>query len=128
MESQHFANRPCWILILYGVSLSFIAAFTPFFEAGYLFKVDILLAGLTPYLVYALAVPLMRNVLTTSVGIVLVVVHTVLVVSERFLGGTDFSNALITLPIAMAVLVIPLVVVAIIKTDVHHPGRKIIGH
>ena len=128
MESQHFANRPCWVLILYGVCLSFVAAFTPFFEAAYLFKVDILLAGLTPYLVYALAVPLMRKPITTSVGIILVVAHTTLVVTERFLGGTEYSNALIIVPIVLAVLVVPLVVVAIIKTNVHHPGRKIIGH
>ncbi|NNF95658.1 MAG: hypothetical protein HKM94_01865 [Halobacteria archaeon] len=121
MESQHFANRAGWTIILYGVSLSFIAAFTPFFEAGYLFKVDILLAGLLPYLIYAIAVPLLPGPTTTITGIILVAAHTVLVVVVRLLGGAD--SLIYAMPIIMAVLVLPLVIVAVIKTDVHKPGR-----
>ena len=126
MESQHFANRAGWIITLYGLGLSFIAAFTPFFEAGYLFKVDVLLAGLLPYLIYAIAVPLLPGAITTSVGITLVAAHTGLAVAVRFL---DYSDSLMyTIPIILAVLVIPLVIVALIKTDVHKPGRRIMGH
>lgn len=126
MESQHYANRSGWIVILYGISLSFIAAFTPFFEAGYLFKLDILMVGLLPYMIYVIAVPLLPGATNTSVGIALIVAHTALVVAVRFLG---FSDSLIyIMPVIMAVLVIPLVIVALIKTDVHKPGRRIMGH
>ena len=126
MESQHYTNRPGWIVILYGISLSFIAAFTPFFEAGYLFKLDILLAGLLPYMIYVIAVPLLPGATSTSVGIVLIAAHTTLVVAVRFFG---FSDGLIyIMPIIMAVLVMPLVIVALIKTDIHKPGRRIMGH
>jgi hypothetical protein len=129
MGSQSFANPAGWIIILYGLGLSFIAAFVPFFEAGYLLKVGVLLAGLFPYLVYAIAVPLLPGVITTSVGIVLVAAHTGLVVAERFLDGADYSDGLIyTMPIIMAVLVTPLVIVALIRTDVHKPVRRITGH
>ena len=129
MESQSFANPTGWMIVLYGLGLSFIAAFAPFFEAGYLLKVDVLLAGITPYLVYAIAVPLLPGAITTTVGIVLVTAHTGLVVTERFLNGADYSDSLIyTVPIIMAVLVIPLVIVALIKTDVHKPVRRIMRH
>ena len=126
MESQHYANRSGWFIILYGISLSFIAAFTPFFEAGYLFKLDILLVGLLPYMIYVIAVPLLPGATNTSVGIALIAAHTTLVVVVRFLG---FSDSLIyIMPIIMAVLVIPLVIVALIKTDIHKPGRRVMGH
>ena len=129
MESQSFANPAGWIIILYGLGLSFIAAFAPFFEAGYLLKVDVLLAGLSPYLVYAIAVPLLPGAITTSVGVILVAAHTGLVVAERFLDGADYSDGLIyIMPIIMAMLVTPLVIVALIKTDVHKPVRRITGH
>ncbi len=129
MESQSFANPVGWTIVLYGLGLSFIAAFVPFFETGYLLKVDILLAGLAPYLAYAIAVPLLPGAITTTVGIILAVAHTGLVVALRFVDGADYSSGLIyTLPIIMAILVTPLVIVAIIKTDVHKPVRRITGH
>jgi len=123
MDSQHYANRAGWIVISYGISLSFIAAFTPFFEAGYLFKVEVLLAGLLPYMIYVIAVPLLPGATNTTVGIVLIAAHTALVVAVRLLG---FSESLIyIMPIIMAVLVVPLVIVALIKTDIHKAGRRI---
>lgn len=129
MESQSFTNPAGWFIVLYGVGLSFIAAFAPFFGAGYLLKVDVLLAGLSPYLVYAIAVPLLPGAITTAVGSLLAVAHTGLVVAERFIGGGDYSSGLIyTVPIFLAILVTPLVIVAVIKTDAHKPGRRIPGH
>ena len=126
MESQHYANRPGWTVILYGTILSFISAFTPFFVTGYLFKGDIFLAGLFPYLIYVIAVPLLPGTITTTIGTLLAVVHTCLIVAVRFF---EFSNDLIyTAPIFMAILLIPLAVVAVIKTDVHKPERRIMRH
>lgn len=123
MDSQHYANRSGWIVIAYGISLSFLAAFTPYFEAGFLFKVELLLAGLLPYMIYVIAVPLLPGTANTSVGIVLIAAHTVLVVAVRLLG---FSESLIyIMPAIMAVLVMPLVIVALIKTDLHKPERRI---
>ena len=87
---------------------------------------DILLVGLLPYMIYVIAVPLLPGATNTSVGIALIAAHTTLVVVVRFLG---FSDSLIyIMPIIMAVLVIPLVIVALIKTDIHKSGRKIMGH
>ena len=123
MDSQHYANRSGWIVIAYGISLSFLAAFTPYFEAGFLFKVEVLLAGLLPYMIYVIAVPLLPGAANTSVGIVLIAVHTALVVAVRILG---FSESLIyIMPVIMAVLVMPLVIVALNKTDLHKSERRI---
>jgi hypothetical protein len=126
MESQHYANRSGWTIILYGTILSFISAFTPLFVTAYLFKGDIFLAGLLPYLIYAIAVPLLPGKTTTALGITLAAVHTSLIVAVRFL---EFSNILIyTIPIILAILLIPLAVVAVIKTDIHKPEQKILRH
>ena len=126
MESQHYANRPGWTIVLYGTILSFVSAFTSFTVTGYLFKGDIFLAGLFPYLIYAIAVPLLPGIATTITGITLAALHTSLVVSVRFL---EFSNNLIyTIPIVIAILLIPLAVVAVIKTDIHKPEQRILKH
>ena len=126
VESQHYANRAGWMIILYGSCLSFITAFTPFFEAGYLFQNDILLAGLFPYLIYAIAVPLLPGSITTIAGIVLAITHTGMVIGVRFL---DYNESLFySIPVILAVLLIPLVILAMIKTDVHEHDSKTIGH
>ncbi|RDH84740.1 MAG: hypothetical protein DIZ80_04540 [endosymbiont of Galathealinum brachiosum] len=126
MESQHYANRAGWTIILYGVCLSFITAFTPFFEAGYLFQDNILLAGLFPYLIYAIAVPLLPGTITTVAGIVLAATHTGLVIGVRFLNYNE--GLMYSIPVILAVLLIPLVIFALIKTDVHKHDSKMIGH
>ena len=126
MESQHYTNRAGWTIIMYGVSLSFIAAFTPMFVMGYVFKGDVFLAGLFPYLIYALAVPLLPGAITTTVGMLLATVHSGLVAAVRFLSFND--SLIYIIPIIMAVLLIPLVVIAVYKTDVHKPGQRIVRH
>lgn len=128
MESQSFANRAGWIIVVYGLCLSFIASFAPFYEAGYLLKVDVLLASLSPYLVYAIVVPLLPGAITTTVGIVLAVAHTGLIVAVRFIEGADSAGLIYIVPIFLAVLVIPLVIIALIKTDVHKSMPRITGH
>ena len=130
MESQHFANRAGWSIFLYGMFLSFISAFTPFFEAGYLFKANILLTGVLPYLIYAIAVPLLPGSQTTAAGLLLAAVHTSLVVAVRLFGITE--SLMITLPVIMTLPLLPLVIIALAKTDAHKdthkPVRRIIGH
>lgn len=125
MQSQSFSNPAGWGIILTGLALALVSAMTPHFGAGYLLKVDILLAGLLPYLVYSIAVPLLVGTVTTSVGIVLIALHTGLVISERFINGADYSdNMIYILPLIMSVAVLPLVVIALLKTDTHRAVKK----
>ena len=130
MESQHYANRTGWMIFMYGLGLSFIAAFTPFYDAGFLFKGNVFLAGIFPYLIYAIAVPLLPGTNTTAAGILLAAIHTGLVIGVRFFGITE--NLIFILPIIMAVPMVPLVIIALIKTDVHKElnksSHRIVGH
>jgi len=122
MESQHYANRPGWIIVIYGVFLSTIASFTSFYDAGYLFQANILLAGLLPYLVYVIAVALLPGTGTTTSGAVLAVTHTALVAAVHLIEG--IYTLLYTLPMVMAVLLMPLAIIALIKTDVRKDEHK----
>lgn len=94
-----------------GVLLAFASALVPFFSAGYQLDVAVLLAGLVPYLVYAVSAPGLSRALALGVGLVLLAVHGWLVISERFLGGADDSTGLIVfVPLVLGALLTPLLV------------------
>jgi len=114
MHAQSFANTSGYLFIIIGLLLSFISAFVPFFEAGYKLMVSVLIAGMLPYLVYGMAVPLSRSILTTFIGLVIVIAHAWLVVNERFIGKADYGDNMIYYgPMIIAVAVLPLVIIAI---------------
>jgi hypothetical protein len=69
-----------------------------------------------PYLVYGIAVLLLRGALTTAVGLVIVIAHAWLVFNQRIIGDADYSNGLIYyFPMVMALAVLPLVVITLKK-------------
>ena len=117
MHAQSYANTPGYAFIMIGLTLSLISAFVPHFEAGYRLALDVFVAGLLPYLVYGIAVPLMRGSLTTSIGLLIVVVHTWLVFNQRIIGHADYSNGMIYYgPMLLALVALPLIVIALKKT------------
>ena len=112
MHAQSYANTTGYSLICIGLLLSFISSLVPHFEAGYRLTLSVFVAGMLPYLIYGIAVPLLRGPLTTIVGLVIVVAHAWLVINERFIAGADYSSGLIYFgPMLLAVLAIPLVVI-----------------
>ncbi|NOR42195.1 MAG: hypothetical protein GQ572_02590 [Gammaproteobacteria bacterium] len=114
MHAQSYANTPGYLFLIIGLTLSFISAFVPFFEAGYKLMTSVLIAGMLPYFVYAIAVPLSRSTMTTMLGLVIVITHALLVFNERFIGNADYSDNIIYYgPIIIAVTVLPLVIIAI---------------
>jgi hypothetical protein len=114
MNVQSFADPPGNWIIVVGLILSTLSAFVPFHEAGYRLMVGVLLAGMLPYLVYAVAVPLLGGAMTAIVGVALVIAHAWLVFSERFSGSVDYSDGMIYyVPMFMAIAVLPLAVVAL---------------
>ena len=116
MHAQSYANTPGYLFLIIGLTLSFISAFVPFFEAGYKLMTSVLIAGMLPYLVYAIAVPLSRSTMTTMLGLVIVITHALLVFNERFIGNADYSDNIIYYgPIIIAVIVLPFVIIAIKK-------------
>ena len=118
MHGQSYANTPGYLLLIIGVILSFISAFVPFYEVGYKLMTSVLIAGMLPYFVYGIAVPLSRSMMTTIIGLIIVIAHTLLVFNERFIGKADYSDGMIYyVPIIIAVTVLPLVLITINKSQ-----------
>jgi len=116
MHTESYGNTSGYLFILVGIALSVVSALVPHFEAGYRLMLSVLSAGILPYLVYSVAVPLLRGHLTTAVGAVIVVVHAWLVISERIIGEADYSSGRIYyVPLMLAVFTLPLALTAIRK-------------
>lgn len=97
-----------------GVVLSFVSAVVPGYPPTYQLLFGVLVAGVTPYLVYGVVVVLLGDRLTAVAGGMLLVLHLLLVISERFLGGADYSDSYIyAAPLFLATLLTPLVVKAL---------------
>lgn len=113
MHTQTYSNLPGYLFILIGLLLSVVSALVPHFQAGYHLMLSIFVAGVLPYLVYSIMVPLSPGPLTTIAGLVIVTVHLWLVITQRIIGNADYSNGLIYLvPIILTVAVLPLVLIA----------------
>ena len=102
-------------VIAAGTVLSFISAVVPFYTAGYQLLFTVLMAGMTPYLVYGLVMYLLRRPVVTNVaGALLLAAHLWLVIHERFIGGADYSDRTIyIMPLLFTVMLVPLLVRAL---------------
>jgi hypothetical protein len=69
----------------------------------------VLLAGMLPYLVYAIAAPLLERTTVIIAGLILLAVHLWLLVSERFIDAADYSDGRIYyVPLLLALALLPL--------------------
>jgi hypothetical protein len=114
MHAQSYANTPGYLFIIIGLTLSLISALVPHFEAGYRLASSVFVAGMLPYLIYAISVPLLRGTLTTGIGLVIVITHAWLVFNERIIGNADYSNGMIYYgPLLITALAVPLLVIVV---------------
>jgi hypothetical protein len=117
MQAQSFQNVPGYLILITGLILSLISALVPHFEAGYRLIVSVFVAGMLPYLVYSIVVPLMRSPVTTITGLIIVLAHAWLVINERFVANADYSDGKIYyIPAILSIAVLPLAAAAINKT------------
>ncbi len=122
MHTQSYANTPGYLFIIIGLTLSLISALVPHFDAGYTLKPDVFIAGMLPYMVYAVAVPLIPGTLTSIVGLVIVIAHAWLVFNQRILGAGDYSDGMIYYgPILLSLLALPLVVIVFERMHFRRP-------
>jgi hypothetical protein len=77
-------SRFGYIVIAAGTVLSIVSAIVPFYTAGYQLQFAVLMAGITPYLVYGLVVYWLRRPISSVAGALLLVAHLWLVVHERY--------------------------------------------
>ena len=97
-----------------GVALAFVSAVVPFYTAGHVLLIGVLVAGVMPYLAFGLAAALHPSHSTNAAGAIVLLLHAVLVINERFVGGADYSDGMIYLvPLALTALLGPLVVSAV---------------
>jgi len=116
MHTQSYANPAGYFLIIIGLLLSLVSALVPHFEAGYRLMTSVFVTGMLPYMVYAIAVPVFRDTMTTIVGLLIVVAHTWLVFTQRLIGNADYSDGMIYLvPMVIALAVVPFVIIALKK-------------
>ncbi len=108
---------PGYAIVVGGAMLALGAAVVPYYGAGYRLDSGVLIAGLLPYLVYAVAVALPRGPLTLVSGLAVLAVHTWAVVHERFAGRPDCSDGLICyVPLVLALVLLPLAFVGYRKS------------
>jgi len=96
--------------------LSLISAFVPHYEAGYRLMAGVLIAGMLPYMVYGLAVPLSLGIANKILGLLIIIVHALIVINHRIIGNADYDNGMIYYgPIILALIVLPLVLISVKK-------------
>lgn len=101
-------------VILAGTVISFVSAVVPHYTAGYQLLLGVLVAGIIPYLIYAMIAVLFERGLTDVVGVVLLTLHLGLVINERFVAARDYTDSTIYVaPLVFAVLLIPLLIRAL---------------
>ena len=109
MDARFPSRTLAYACIAAGVALAFVAAVIPHYGAGYHLDAGVLSAGLVPYFVYALALPLLHGALSTGAGLLLVAVHAGLVLRERFAQGAEYADGMIYgVPVVLAVLLLGL--------------------
>ena len=112
MRARSYANTPGYLFIMAGLILSLISALVPHFEAGYRLTLSVFVAGMFPYMIYGISVPMLRGTLTTIVGLVIVSTHAWLVFNERIIGNADYSSGMIYFgPMLLSLAALPLLVI-----------------
>ena len=123
MATPSSANRLGYAIIIVGLLLVCMSAVVPFYDDGYRLRATVLIAGLLPYLVYAIIVNLLPRNVTIVSGILLLAANIWLVSRERFVGSVDYSDgAIYYIPLVLMLLLLPLLYKAL-----RRPWRKQAG-
>lgn len=120
MHAQSYSNTTGYLVIAVGVGLSLISALVPHFTSGYTLKFSVFAAGVLPYLVFGVAVPLHRSAMTTLAGLFVVLAHAWLVFNQRIVGQGDYSDGLIYYgPMVLALIVLPFALIGF-RNSMHY--------
>jgi Zn-dependent protease with chaperone function len=102
--------RPiAYVIILLGVATAAVAALVPQHAIGFRLEVAVLLALLTPFVLYGALTESLRGLVLLLPGLILLGVNLALLVYERFLSFDGYASGLVYwLPLTVAVVVLPL--------------------
>ena len=97
-------------VIIFGSILSFATAVTPFYGTGYILRVDILLIGLLPYVVYGLFTDVVRGRALLIAGALLLGVDVGVKIPWHFLHHDgDAENILYYASLVSSFVVLPVI-------------------
>jgi hypothetical protein len=117
MQAQSSLNTPGYLFLIAGLLFSLLSALVPHFEAGYRLMASVFVAGMLPWLVYGIAVPLWRSPVITFAGLLIAIAHASLVINQRLVANVDYSDGMIYyIPAVIAVAVLPLAITALKKS------------
>lgn len=110
MQQGSDFRRFAYVVIVLGGVLSFATAVTPFYGAGYTLRVDILLIGLLPYVVYGLCTDVVRGWTLLIAGALLFGVDLGVKIPWRFLHHDgDSENILYYASLVLSFVVLPVI-------------------
>ena len=110
-----FSNSCNCSIVVIGVVLTFISSFTEQATFGYYLDSKLLLVGMIPYLLFALAAVLLKGALSMIHGLSLLALHAWVVISARFTGASS-DEWLIYGPLLLSLALLPLLYLAMHKT------------
>jgi hypothetical protein len=110
MHQDSDFRRFAYVIIVLGGVLSFATAVTPFYSAGYTLRLDILLIGLLPYIVYGLCTDVVRGWALLIAGALLLGVDLGVKMPWRFLHHDgDSENILYYTSLVSSFVVLPVI-------------------
>lgn len=107
------SNTINFTIVAAGCALTFVSAFTAQYALGYYLDFEVVMIGLLPYLVFAVAAARLQGVLTTIHGVVLLAVHAWMVITIRLLTSGGSDEPLLYGPLILSVVLIPLLIMAV---------------
>lgn len=110
MQQDIDFRRFAYAIIMLGCVLAFATAVTPFYGAGYSLRVDILLIGLLPYVVYGLCTDVVRGWALLIAGALLLGIDLGVEIPWRFLHHDgDTESILYYASLIMSFVVLPVI-------------------
>ncbi|MGQ9686554.1 MAG: hypothetical protein ACUVT2_09660 [Thiobacillaceae bacterium] len=106
-ESPRDLRPIAYVIILLGLATAAAAALVPQYAIGYKLKVGVLLALLTPYIVYGALTESLRGAALLLPGLILLAVNVGLLLYERILYYDGYANSPVYwLPLLTAAIVL----------------------
>lgn len=103
-------RRFAYFIIALGGVMSFAAAIMPFYGAGYTLRLDILLIGLLPYVVYGLFTDVVRGGALLIAGALILGVDLGVKIRWRFLHhNSDAEDILYYISLVLSFVVLPVI-------------------
>lgn len=104
-----------YFVVLTGCLLSFISSFHDQYAEGFYIDVGVIMMGLVPYLIFAMAVYIRQGIWSTIIGILLLAVHVWMVYIQHFVSGGRADTLLLAGPPILGIILLPLLISAMRK-------------